>query len=100
MLCLMYMKGWISHEEFKQQTFAKRPDVKRAYDELEVEYLLINKIIDARLERGMTQKELAKMLGTKQSAISRFEAGGSNPTMAFLYKLAHALDVKLKISVV
>lgn len=87
-------------KNFKREVFAKRPDVKQAYDDLELEFAIIQRLIDMRTKHGMTQAQLAKKIGTKQSAISRFESGGSNPTMAFLYKLAEALDVKLKISVV
>jgi len=38
-------------------------------------------------------------MGTKQSAISRFESGSYNTTIGFLYKVADALDTKLTISV-
>ena len=87
----------ISHQDFKREVFAKRPDVKKAYDDLELEYTLIQRMIDMRINHGITQADLAKKIGTKQSAISRFEAGGSNPTIGFLKRLADALDVDLQI---
>lgn len=94
----MYMK-MRNFEDFKQELFQKRPGVKKAYDELEPEYVLIAKLIEQRLSNKLSQAAIAKKMGTKQSAISRFEAGNSNPTMAFLYKLADALDVKIKFSI-
>ncbi len=86
-------------KDFKREVFAKRPDVKKAYDDLELEYALIQRIIDMRINHGMTQAQLAKKIGTKQSAISRFEAGGSNPTIGFLQRLADALDVKMRVTI-
>lgn len=38
----------------------KNPEFKKAYDELEPEFMFIQALIDARREQGMTQKELAK----------------------------------------
>ncbi len=92
---MKYMK---SFEEFKREAL-KDPEFKKAYDALEPEYALIEKLIENRINKGITQAALAKKMGTKQSAISRFEAGGSNPTVAFLYKLADALGVQLKITI-
>jgi len=71
---------------------------KKAYDELEFEFKLIELLIENRLKKGMTQKELAEKVGTKQSAIARFESGEYNPTILFIQKVSHALNVKLKVS--
>lgn len=72
--------------------------VKKMYDQLEPEFLLIQQLIRQRIESGMTQATVAKKLHTKQSAISRFESGTSNPTIDFLYRFAEALNVRLKIT--
>ncbi|OGY88834.1 MAG: transcriptional regulator [Candidatus Komeilibacteria bacterium RIFCSPHIGHO2_01_FULL_52_14] len=88
----------MTHAEVKKLLF-KDPEVKKAYDDLEFEFALREKIIEKRINEGLTQAKLAKRIGTKQSAISRFESGTSNPTLAFLRKLAAGLDVKIKISV-
>ena len=77
----------------------KNPEAKRAYDELGPEYALIHKLIDLRLSQGLTQKQLAKKLGTKQSAISRLERGNLNTTLRSFYKIARALDAKVTITV-
>ena len=76
----------------------KDPEFKKAYDELEPEFDLIASVIQKRIEKGLTQKELAKKASTKQSAISRLESGAYNPSFAFLQKIAKALDAKLKIA--
>ena len=75
----------------------KDKSYKKAYNELEFEFSLIRAIIDARLKKGITQKEIAKRMGTKQSSIARFESGKYNPTLAFVQKLASAVGTKIKV---
>jgi len=77
----------------------KDKQVNKAYKELEPEFLIIQELIEKRLEKHISQSDLAKKIGTKQSAISRFESGAYNPSLDFLYKVADALNVKLKITV-
>ena len=54
--------------------------------------------IECRKALGMTQKELATLMGTSQANISRFESGEYNPTIAFLTKMAQSMGKTLKIS--
>lgn len=75
----------------------KDPEVKREYDRLEPKFALIRSIIDKRIEKNISQEELASRMGTKQSALSRFESGNYNPSLAFMQKVAQALDSKLEI---
>ncbi len=81
------------HDEFMRD-----PEYKKAYDDLEFEFELIKAILDARQKKGLTQKKLAQIVGTKQSAIARFESGRGNPTLDFLKKLSRALDVRLTVT--
>ena len=76
----------------------KDKEIKRNYKELCPEFSLIEIIIRRRIKKGLTQRDLAQKIGTKQSAISRLESGTYNPTFSFLQKLADALGVRLKIS--
>ena len=75
----------------------KDPDFKAEFDRQQPEFALINAIIEARRKKGVTQKILAKKIGTKQSVISRLESGRANPSVAFLKKLADALSATLQI---
>ncbi len=70
------------------------PVFKSEYDKLQPEFAMIR----ARIDRGLTQEELAKKIGTKQSVISRLESGKGNPSVGFLKKLAEALNSDLKIN--
>ena len=71
----------------------KDPALKAEYDRQQPEFALIR----ARIEKGLTQEELAQKVGTKQSVISRFESGRANPSVAYLKKLAQALNSHLEI---
>lgn len=46
-----------------------------------------------RLERGLSQKELAAMLNTQQPYIARIEAGKTSPQIDTVKRLADALEV-------
>jgi len=48
---------------------------------------IIAQVIKLRIDRGLSQTDLASLSGFKQSAISRFENLGKNPTLKFLFKL-------------
>lgn len=75
----------------------KNPKIKAEYDKLQPEFEVIRAIIRARANEGITQADLAKKIGTKQSVISRLESGNANPSIAFLKKLAAALNTNLEI---
>ena len=85
------MDNW---EEIKKNILSD-PEVKRMYDDLEVEYQIISDLIRLRNKKKITQKELASKMGTTQSALSRFEMGNVNPSLEFLKKMAKALETKL-----
>lgn len=76
----------------------KDPEIKAEYDRLGPEYEIIEAIIRKRAEKGMSQKQLADKMGTKQSALSRLESGTYNPSLAFLKKVATALGTTVHIS--
>lgn len=88
------MQNWKS----LKQELLKNPAVAREYLTLAPRYQLISQVIAKRLEQGLTQAELARKIGTKQSAIARLESGDANPSVAFLEKLAAGLGAKLKIA--
>ena len=71
---------------------------KKARKGLELEFSIISAVIEARIKKSLTQKELAKRVGTKQSSIARFESGTYNPTLSFVQKLANAVGTKIRVS--
>jgi DNA-binding XRE family transcriptional regulator len=75
-------------------------DVQNELKLNEAEYQIIEEIIMARKERNLTQKELAELIGTRQSNISRLESGNYNPSIDFLNKIALAVGKELRVSMV
>ena len=86
-----------TYQQFKREML-KNKKIRQVYNDLGPEFVLIEQIVKQRIKQGLTQKELAEKIGTKQSAISRLEAGNYNPSISFLRKLAKALNTELKIS--
>jgi transcriptional regulator with XRE-family HTH domain len=54
-------------------------------------------IREARIRSGMTQADLAGKLGTTQSAIARWETGGTQPSLETLTRVARACELELRI---
>lgn len=54
-----------------------------------------NPITKRRLELGLTQVQLAEMLGRQQQSISDWETGRSIPTMRSLSKLSKVLSCSI-----
>ncbi len=52
-----------------------------------------------KMKKTVKKAALAKKVGTKQSAIARFESGATNPTIGFLYRIARALDAQIYFSI-
>ena len=72
--------------------------VKEEYNKLLPEYELIKSIIDQRLKKKMSQKEIAVKAGVPQSTIARIEnLSHGLPKLTTLKKIADALDSRLII---
>ena len=50
-------------------------------DELRKRQKIISRLVEARLEQGVSQAELARRLGIQRSGISRLESGTQNPRL-------------------
>jgi len=56
-----------------------------------------DKVAERRQARGFSQRELAELVGTTQSAIARLERGGRPPRIDTLLRIADALDCDLVV---
>jgi ribosome-binding protein aMBF1 (putative translation factor) len=83
--------------EIHKKKLLKDPEVKIALEETRLEYEIARAVIKARIEKGLTQKDLADALNTKQSVISRVETAQTTPSLSFLKRLAVALDASLRV---
>jgi DNA-binding XRE family transcriptional regulator len=72
------------------------PEFRAEWEALEPGYQLAR----LRIARGLTQAQLAALVGTKQPSIARIENGKTEPKLSFLRRLAEALDARLEINIV
>jgi predicted transcriptional regulator len=56
---------------------------------------IAEKVSERRLEMNLSQRELAELCGTTQSAIARLERGGRPPRIDTLLRIAEALECEL-----
>ena len=87
--------------KFKEKAFTNS-EVKKEYEAVSVVYNLRKKLIAMRKTAGLTQEELAEILSTKKSNISRLENvySSSSPKLSTIEKYAQAVGYKIKIDFV
>ena len=76
----------------------KRLGILKEYEALQPKYDMIRSLIERRNQLRISQTQLAKIVGTKQPAISRLEKGDYNTTLSTFFKVTNALglDVSLR----
>lgn len=93
----------MTHSELKEKAL-KRKNVKLEYDALEPEFSLLGELLRARQKAGLSQADIAELMGTKAPAITRLESsltnGKHSPSIATLKKYAEALGCHLQIKIV
>ncbi|HEY9128217.1 MAG TPA: helix-turn-helix transcriptional regulator [Sulfurovum sp.] len=87
--------------QFKKKAL-QNSEVQKEYDLLKPEYAIKKKLIAMRKEAGLTQEQLAELMGTKKSNISRLESFKSNisPRLDTLMNYAKATGHELKVDFV
>lgn len=92
-----------THKEFKKRMLAD-PEIRTEYDQLDPEFALLDELLRARQEAGVSQAEIARRMGTKPPAVSRLLAGVASekhsPSIATLRKYAAACGLRLEIHLV
>ena len=76
------------------------PEFRREYEALQPEHAVIQAIIDARQQAGLTQKELSERTGIAQGDISKLENGNANPSLRTLQRLAAGMGKQLRLEFV
>lgn len=85
-------------EEYIARREARDPEFAAARQALEPQQEFRRALIKARLERGLTQRAMAEKLGVKQSALARWEAGETVPTLSTLFRVAQVLGLEFSIT--
>ncbi|WP_262281721.1 helix-turn-helix transcriptional regulator [Micromonospora sp. MA102] len=73
------------------------PGAEEAYAAARLAFELGQTVRNLRERVGWSQTQLARAAGMTQSAVARFEAGGTVPTLVVLERLARALDMRLDV---
>ena len=87
-----------------------RPEEKRPLERLHERIIagdrgwffadIADKVSARRVEKNLSQRELAELCGTTQSAIARLERGGRPPRIDTLMRIAEALECELIVDLV
>jgi len=92
-------RTYIPVEELAEE-WGKDPEFVKEYDALEEEFALASAMIEARARANLTQEEVAKRMGTTQTAVARLESARSMPSTRTLERYAKATGHRLRIAFV
>jgi DNA-binding XRE family transcriptional regulator len=94
-------KGKVRTFQSRLREDMKDPEFKAHYQEERQALKLAMKIAELREKKGLSQQQLAKLMGTSQQAISRIESGEYEGfTLKTLEKIAEATGMRVKIEFV
>lgn len=91
----MSMKKYTNFEEMFQDEDYVTPEER---EQINFQVELIGKIIAAREEKGLSQRDLAELSGIKQPAIARMESMKTIPKIDTLFKILAPLGYTLSIT--
>lgn len=91
------MKSLISINEMFDNLRTKSEEYKISIDAADKTVEIINKIVKAREQMGMSQRELAQKCGIQQPALARIETFKVIPKINTLIKIANAVNVSIDI---
>ena len=83
--------------EVWERMLREDPGLQAEVDRLAPRYAVIRQFIKARLERDLSQRQLAELAGVSQPVINRFESGEQSPSIDRLATLAEALGYDLEV---
>ena len=87
----------VSFDEVWEDLKNEDEESRRALQTAEDTAKLINRLSGERIRQGLTQEELARKAGLKQSAVARLESVKSIPRLDTMLKVAYALGLELTL---
>jgi ribosome-binding protein aMBF1 (putative translation factor) len=85
--------------EIAIQEFGDTPELRARIEQDQFNMRIAQLIYNARQKAGLTQKQLAEMIGTKQQVIARLEdADYEGHSLTMLQRIAAALGRQLEVS--
>lgn len=95
------MKKQTNFDQYVEDMIKKHPSLKKGLERADHAWDIAGQVYDLRKRAGFTQKQLADLVGTKQSNIARLEsADNTSYTRKTLEKIAKALKAKVEIRVI
>lgn len=88
----------MNHQEYIAEREARDPEFRELREATRPQFEFRRALVQARLDAGLTQRQMAERLGVKQPALARWEAGTTMPTLDTLYRLAKALNLTFVIT--
>lgn len=73
----------------------QKKEIKRELNSEEIKNKIAEIVFNARKKRGITQKQLAELIGTSQATVSSIESGKRGPSGQTLFKIAIALKYEI-----
>ena len=84
-------------QKYIEERKKRDPEFAENYDEGYKNFKIGAVLKQFRIEKGFTQEQLAKLLNTKKTAISRIENHAEDIRLSTLEKFVHALGKELEI---
>lgn len=81
--------------EFIRRVEAKNPKVRRRREDIKELHHILDTLVAVRKAAGMSQSDIANIIGVKQSTISEFENESSDPKVSTLQRYARAVGTQL-----
>jgi transcriptional regulator with XRE-family HTH domain len=91
------MKNWKTLEAFERELL-EDDEFREEFEKREPEYRIAREILATRRSVGISQQALAKLIGTSQSRISKWERGEELPRIDNLQRIAEATGSTLHVS--
>jgi transcriptional regulator with XRE-family HTH domain len=85
-------------DDYVAERLAKDPEFRAYWEETRAQFEFRKALVRARIDAGLTQREMAERLGVKQSAVARWEAGQTMPTLESLFRVAKSFDLDFAIT--
>jgi transcriptional regulator with XRE-family HTH domain len=77
----------------------KDPQYRAASEDSLERYDLIDRLVQTRKSRGLTQKQVAERMGVGQSTVAGFENEGSDPRLSTVQRYARAVETRCVVSI-
>ena len=94
----------VPHDAAFREQLLNNPAAKAAYDINITKYAILDEMLNARKEAGLTQAQVAERMGTQAPAVARLEnslaSGKHSPSIETLRKYAKAIGKRLEVHLV